>query len=74
MPKNRIEIFAFALVASFLLLFLASTVAIAQVTTGSILGTVHDSTGAVVPNATITITDTAKGTIYYEADRCQRRL
>ena len=34
----------------------------AQVTTGSILGTVHDSTGAIVPGATITITDTGKGT------------
>ena len=34
----------------------------AQVTTGSILGTVHDSSGAVVPGATITIIDTGKGT------------
>src|SRR5260370_32424681 len=63
MPKNKTEIFASALVASFLFLSLASTAAIAQVTTGSILGTVHDSTGAFVPNATITIPDTAKGTI-----------
>jgi hypothetical protein len=36
--------------------------AIAQVTTGSILGTVHDASGAVVPGATVTITDTGKGT------------
>src|SRR5882724_8105021 len=63
MPKNKTDIFASALVASFLLLPLAVTPAIAQVTTGSILGTIHDSTGAVVPNATVTITDTAKGTI-----------
>src|SRR6202045_3553222 len=62
MPKNKTEIFASALVASFLFLSLAGTAAIAQVTTGSILGTVHDSTGAVVPNAAVTITDTAKGT------------
>lgn len=34
----------------------------AQVTTGTILGTVHDQTGAVVPNAIITVTDTGKGT------------
>jgi hypothetical protein len=63
MPNNKIEIFASALVTPLLFLSLAITPAIAQVTTGSILGTVHDSTGAVVPNATITITDTAKGTI-----------
>jgi hypothetical protein len=36
--------------------------ATAQVTTGSILGTVHDSTGAVIPGATVTITDSGKGT------------
>ena len=63
MPKNKTEIFASALVASFLFLSLVTMPAIAQVTTGSILGTIHDSTGAVVPNATVTITDTAKGTI-----------
>src|SRR6266851_2672305 len=63
MPKNKTKIFASALAALFLFLALVSKPAIAQVTTGSILGTVHDSTGAVVPNATITITDTAKGTI-----------
>jgi hypothetical protein len=34
----------------------------AQVTTGSILGTVRDASGAVVPGATVTITDTGKGT------------
>ncbi len=34
----------------------------AQAVYGSILGTVTDSTGAVVPNATITVTDVAKGT------------
>jgi outer membrane receptor protein involved in Fe transport len=34
----------------------------AQAVYGSIFGTVTDSTGAVVPNATITVTDVAKGT------------
>lgn len=34
----------------------------AQAVYGSIYGSVTDNTGAVVPNATITITDTAKGT------------
>jgi hypothetical protein len=36
--------------------------AVAQVTTGSILGMVHDSTGAVIPGATVRITDVGKGT------------
>jgi hypothetical protein len=34
----------------------------AQAVYGSIFGTVTDSTGAVVPNATVTVTDIAKGT------------
>ncbi len=63
MPKHKTGNVASAFVVSFLFLSFASTPTIAQVTTGSILGTVHDSTGAVVPNATVTITDTAKGTI-----------
>ena len=63
MPKHKTGNVASAFVVSLLFLSFASTPAIAQVTTGSILGTVHDSTGAVVPNATVTITDTAKGTI-----------
>lgn len=36
--------------------------ALAQVIYGSIYGTVTDSTGAAVPNATITVTDETKGT------------
>jgi hypothetical protein len=36
--------------------------AAAQVTTGSIVGTIRDQTGALIPNATITVTDTGKGT------------
>src|ERR1700730_14788004 len=62
MHNNKTRIFASALIPSFLFLFLVCTPAIAQVTTGSILGTVHDSTGAVLPNATVTVTDTSKGT------------
>src|SRR5580698_100658 len=34
----------------------------AQAVYGSIFGTVTDSTGAVVPNATVTVTDVSKGT------------
>src|SRR3954463_1055318 len=37
--------------------------AMAQVTTGTIAGTVKDSSGAVVSNATVTITDTDKGAV-----------
>ena len=46
-----------------------SSAALGQVTTGTILGTVHDSTGAVVAGAEITITDTGKGTVStYKSD------
>jgi hypothetical protein len=34
---------------------------LAQVATGTILGTVQDSTGLVVPGAQVTVTDTGKG-------------
>ena len=36
--------------------------AIAQAVYGSVFGTITDNTGAVVPNATITVTDVSKGT------------
>jgi hypothetical protein len=39
-----------------------SPVAFGQAVYGSIYGTVTDSTGAVVPNATVTVSDVAKGT------------
>ena len=42
-------------------LALCSSWASAQVTTGTILGTVRDSTGAAVVGATVTITETSKG-------------
>ena len=60
MHKNKTEIFV--LIASFLFVFLTSRISFAQVTTGSILGTVRDASGAVVPGATVTVTDTGKGT------------
>ena len=47
------------LLASFLsLLLLFTSAAFAQLTTADILGTVTDATGAVVPNATIVLTNT----------------
>jgi hypothetical protein len=36
--------------------------AVAQAVYGSIFGTVTDNTGAVIPNATVTVTDVSKGT------------
>ena len=57
--RNRLVL---AIVVTFFVL-ITSCGAFAQVTTGSILGTVHDETGAVVPGATITVTDTGKGTM-----------
>ena len=49
-------------IAAFSFFFITSSGAFGQATTGSILGTVHDTTGAVVPGAVITATDTGKGT------------
>ncbi len=42
---------------------MASFAAYAQQTTGTILGTVRDNTGAVVSGAKVTITETSKGTV-----------
>src|SRR5947209_5310469 len=44
------------------LLLLSSSAAYAQAVYGSIFGTVNDASGAVVPNATVTVTDVDKGT------------
>lgn len=46
-----------------ILLLLMMGVAAAQTVTGSISGTVHDSSGAVIPNAKVTITDTDKNAV-----------
>src|ERR1700742_4116776 len=51
-----------ALAAVVVVVFIFCSAAIAQVTTGSILGTVRDASGAVVPGATVTVVDTGKGT------------
>src|SRR5690349_3447339 len=45
------------------MLLSASVLAVAQVDTGSILGTVNDTTGAVVPGATVTLTSTDTGLV-----------
>ncbi len=51
--------FARAAALLFLLLFLAATPALAQRGRGTILGTVSDSTGAVIPDAAVTVTNVA---------------
>lgn len=49
-------------IAFALCFFLSSGTSSAQAVYGSIFGTITDSTGAVVANATITVTDVSKGT------------
>ncbi len=58
MLNRRIGIFAIALAIAFCF----SSLGMGQATNGSFLGTVHDPTGAVVPGATVTVTDVSKGT------------
>ena len=60
-PARRILALA-SLVLGAATLTLSSVSAYAQGVYGSIVGTVTDSTGAVVPNATVVVTDTSKGT------------
>jgi Carboxypeptidase regulatory-like domain/TonB dependent receptor len=60
MTKNLRAAFAMALLAIGCLLTIAP--ARAQSVYGSVFGTVTDKTGAVVPGATVTVTDEAKGT------------
>ena len=55
----RTTLMAFALLA----LFLASTAAHAQILYGSLTGTVTDKTGAVIPNAALTLTNQGTGEV-----------
>jgi hypothetical protein len=60
--KNRAVVFFVA--ALFFACFLVSgvTPSVAQTVSGTIVGTATDPTGAVIPNATIVVTDVSKGT------------
>src|SRR5450631_3292269 len=53
----------FALPTLLVALLLSSAFTFAQETTGTILGTVTDSSGAVIPNATVTLTNTERGAV-----------
>src|SRR5271166_3605565 len=61
MTKNLRAAFYMALLAIGCLLTIAP--AHAQSVYGSVFGTVTDTTGAVIPGATVTLTDEAKGTV-----------
>ncbi len=58
--RQHLRAWLFAIPAA--LLLASSPYASAQAVFGQILGTVTDPTGAAIPNATITVTDAAKGT------------
>ena len=51
----------FRILISCLFLFLTATFAVAQSSTATLSGTVEDTNGQVIPNATVTISDLAKG-------------
>ena len=51
----------------FVLLFFIATLAVAQTSTSEISGTVRDSSGAVVPAATVTLTNEATGITYNQS-------
>ncbi|HEX3436339.1 MAG TPA: carboxypeptidase-like regulatory domain-containing protein, partial [Pseudacidobacterium sp.] len=59
-PATVFGLFSLVLIAIFS--FHSFQFANAQAVFGSIVGTVTDSSGAVIPNATVTVTDTSKGT------------
>jgi hypothetical protein len=61
----------FSLVLVVAALVCAATSVHAQVTTGTILGTVRDPQGAAVPGATVTLTDQGKGTSHTVATDTQ---
>jgi len=64
-PSGRLtsgmRAFGWICLATALLLFLPALTAFAQYENGSLVGTIHDSSGAAVPNVTVTITNDATG-------------
>jgi Carboxypeptidase regulatory-like domain/TonB dependent receptor/TonB-dependent Receptor Plug Domain len=51
------------LLAALLCVLLLPSLAVAQYDNGTIIGTVHDSSGAVIPGATVTVTNIATGIV-----------
>jgi hypothetical protein len=60
--KSAVLFTSFGIPGLTLFLFLGASPAMAQAVYGSVFGTVTDNTGAVIPNATITVTDISKNT------------
>ena len=59
-PSRHLFVVVLAAIVTLMGLFTASLRA-QNISTAELHGTVHDSSGAVIPNATITITDASKG-------------
>src|SRR5438094_381342 len=55
--KERLQIVVFCILANFLLFFVLSGHLQAQAVKGSLLGTVTDTSGAVIPGASVSITE-----------------
>lgn len=51
-------------ISVFILAFAATTAVFGQAVSGNITGTIQDASGAVLPNANITITDLDRGTVF----------
>jgi hypothetical protein len=62
MKRNWLSLRTSLLAVAIVALLLSGQRAYSQATTGQIVGTVQDSTGAAIPNASIVITDVSKGT------------
>jgi len=63
MVKPGIMVFRLLCLAMTILLVAVGGKALAQYDNGSLLGTIHDSSGAVVPGSVVTITNNATGVV-----------